>query len=78
MKWLIVIVLVWVAWLLWRQGRIATKERPAAKSQSGPQKTQEMVSCAHCAVHLPRADAVTGGDGRLYCSQEHRLAAARK
>jgi hypothetical protein len=34
-----------------------------------------MVSCAVCGVHLPQPDAVRGGDGRLYCSQEHRLRA---
>ena len=36
-----------------------------------------MVSCPVCSVHLPRGDAVAGADGRLYCSQEHRLTAER-
>jgi uncharacterized protein len=31
------------------------------------------VRCPVCAVHLPRADAVAGAGGTLYCSQEHRL-----
>jgi uncharacterized protein len=25
-----------------------------------------------CAVHLPRADALPGPDGRLYCCADHR------
>ncbi|MGH8705277.1 MAG: PP0621 family protein, partial [Burkholderiales bacterium] len=30
----------------------------------------ELVRCAHCGVHLPRAEARTAG-GRYYCSEEH-------
>jgi uncharacterized protein len=32
------------------------------------------VACAHCGIHLPRAEAVSGQKG-LYCSTEHRSAA---
>ena len=30
-----------------------------------------VVACAHCGLHLPAADAVSGG-ARLYCSDAHR------
>jgi uncharacterized protein len=30
----------------------------------------ELVSCARCGVHLPRAEARLQGE-RLYCSEEH-------
>jgi uncharacterized protein len=33
---------------------------------------QDMVRCPVCAVHLPRADALPGPDGRLYCCADHR------
>lgn len=36
--------------------------------------TEDMVSCAHCGVHLPRSESVVA-DGRSYCSAEHRDAA---
>jgi uncharacterized protein len=32
-----------------------------------------MVCCPVCSVHLPRGEAIAGPDGRLFCSQEHRL-----
>ena len=30
----------------------------------------DLVSCAQCGVHLPRAEARLAGD-RIYCSDEH-------
>lgn len=33
--------------------------------------TEKMVRCAHCGVHLPASEAVSGAAG-LYCSNEHR------
>ena len=75
MKYLLVIAVVAVAYLLWRNARLA--ERGAAPKPPPSHGPQEMVSCPVCSVHLPRADAVAGGDGRLYCSQEHRLTAER-
>jgi uncharacterized protein len=33
-----------------------------------------MVTCAHCGVHLPHDEAVTGTRGQ-YCSTAHRNAA---
>jgi len=30
----------------------------------------ELVRCAHCGLHLPRAEARAAG-GALYCSEEH-------
>ena len=31
----------------------------------------ELVRCAHCGVHLPRAEACQAPGGALYCSDEH-------
>lgn len=30
----------------------------------------DLVRCAHCGLHLPRAEA-HGAGGRLYCTEEH-------
>jgi uncharacterized protein len=42
--------------------------------QAGLRKRAEaagqLVSCAHCGVHLPRSEAREAG-GLLYCSDEH-------
>jgi uncharacterized protein len=62
-----------VVYLLWRHGRksAGAPARPAPPLA----QPQDMVRCTTCAVHLPRAEALAGADGRLYCSQEHRLGA---
>lgn len=75
MKYLLLIAVVAVAYLLWRNARLADRGVSRREPPSGG--PQEMVSCPVCSVHLPRGDAVAGADGRLYCSQEHRLTAER-
>lgn len=71
MKYLIVIlVVVAVGWLLLR-GR--TSDRRVRRGASSGANLQAMVQCAHCGVHLPRADAVEDRLG-AFCSEAHRLA----
>ncbi len=41
----------------------------AASHESGVEK---MVGCAHCGIHLPLSEALTGADHRNYCCEEHR------
>lgn len=74
-KYLLLFVVIAVAYLLWRNARLAARrdagkpKPPAAPQPGGP---HDMVSCPVCSVHLPRSEAVVGEDGLLYCSQEHR------
>lgn len=75
MKYLLVLAVVAVAYLMWRNARLA--ERQSGRKAPPAHAPQEMVSCPVCSVHLPRSDAVAGADGRLYCSNEHRLIAER-
>jgi uncharacterized protein len=59
----IVIAAVWLvkrALAGGRKGQVAQK----------PPVDAELVSCARCGVHLPRAEARLQGE-RLYCSEEH-------
>jgi uncharacterized protein len=62
---LLVLALIW----LWRT------KRPGASVPHKKAPTDHaplvMVACAHCAVHLPKGDAIQGEKG-LYCSEEHR------
>jgi uncharacterized protein len=46
-------------------GDAARPKKPAAA------KPVEMVSCAHCGLHLPATDALALGSD-LYCSDAHR------
>lgn len=72
MKYLLVLGVVLVAVWIWRNNRRAEmREPPAARPPLAP--PQDMVRCPVCSVHLPRADALAAPDGRLYCSQDHRL-----
>ncbi len=47
---------------------------PAARSATAPHEggVEKMVGCAHCGIHLPLSEALTGTDQRHYCSEEHR------
>jgi len=62
---LIVIVLAAV-WLVKRA--LAGGGRPEVAQK--PPVDGELVSCARCGVHLPRAEARVAGE-RLFCSDEH-------
>jgi len=64
---LVALVVVWAI----KRSRVnppSGSDKPPAASPT------EMVACAHCGIHLPRAEAVSGQKG-LYCSTEHRSAA---
>lgn len=67
MKYL-VLLLVIAAVLWWARSRSRSVTRTP---KAAPPTLQAMVPCAHCGVHLPRAEAVPGALG-LYCSDEHR------
>jgi uncharacterized protein len=63
---LIVLVIVLVLWLLRRALAAGKKGAPPTP----PGGATELVSCAHCGVNLPKAEARSAG-GRHYCSEEH-------
>ncbi len=73
MKYLVLIAILAVVYLLWRarQRPPASSSRPAAPPKS-PELAQDMVRCPVCSVHLPRDEAVADPQGRLFCSPEHR------
>ena len=70
MKYILVLLVVWVGYHLWRKGRMAdtAQSKPAQRS---PAKPLAMVACANCGTHLPSTDALQVG-GVFYCSAEHR------
>ncbi len=70
MKYLVLLVVLVVAIGIWRSNRAAPKERGSTPARP-PALPQDMVACAHCGVHVPRADALAHGD-RIYCSAEHQ------
>jgi uncharacterized protein len=74
MKYLVLIGVLLVVYLLWRQQR--KDERSAKSSRNAnpqpPASPQDMIACPVCHVHLPRADALEDARGRLYCCADHR------
>ena len=70
MKYLLWFALLAVVWWLWskRQNKVSD---PSPRQHQAP---ENMLSCAHCGVHLPESEGIVAGD-RFYCSEAHRLAA---
>jgi len=69
MRLIVLILLVVLAvWLIRRALRASTKGRDAQAKPSG--EIGELVRCARCGVHLPRAEARLA-DRLLYCGDEH-------
>jgi uncharacterized protein len=65
---LIVVIVALVVWLLRRA--LAGPRKADAPPQAPGEPKGDLVSCAHCGVNLPKAEARSAG-GRHYCSEEH-------
>jgi uncharacterized protein len=68
-KYLLVFLVVFLIAWRWRSGRSA--DQLEKKQSSAPPPPADMVSCAHCGLHVPAQDAVAGKQGS-YCSAAHR------
>lgn len=75
MKYLIILVLVFLVAWQWRNTR-ATHIKTKSTRKKTPQDPVDMVACAHCGIHLPALDAVQGHAG-VYCDAHHRATAER-
>lgn len=63
-----------VLWLLRRA--LSGQHKADAPPQAPGEAKGDLVSCAHCGVNLPKAEARSAG-GRHYCSEEHWRAGPR-
>lgn len=70
-KWLFLIVFLAAAYLLFKSTRGA-RSRPRQKSS----KTESMVACDRCGIHLPRSEAVEQ-NGRYFCCKDHGVPETR-
>lgn len=75
MKYLLVLVLVFVVFWLWSNSRRMAKKRADVTRRPQPpgqnNALTEIVACDVCQVHLPRSEALIGSKG-IYCSDAHR------
>lgn len=62
----LVLLVVLAVWLI----RRALRAPDRAPDKASGQTEGELVSCARCGLHMPRAEAKVR-DGVLYCSEEH-------
>jgi len=59
-----IVVVIGLAYLLFKSYR---KQQP---KQDEPSRSQDMVSCAHCGIHLPKSESLLVA-GKYYCSTAH-------
>jgi uncharacterized protein len=63
----LILLVVFAVWVIRRALRAS--RRGDATRKEGPLQ-QDLVRCARCGVHLPRAEAHLAG-GLAYCGEEH-------
>jgi uncharacterized protein len=59
---IMIAALVWLAWWLYRRARV---------EKSPPASAAVMRQCAHCGLHLPADEAVSGSQA-YFCSVAHK------
>lgn len=75
MKYVVIILVVLVVLWLLSRSRSRTQvgdDKPATK-RNETAAVEDMVTCAHCQVHLPKSEALPGPGG-YYCDAAHRAA----
>ena len=68
MKWLLLLVVVFIGAGWWRQKKRAVTTPSHAHTGS---TAERMVHCQHCGLHLPQTDAIAA-KGVFFCSPEHQ------
>lgn len=59
-----IILLAVIFFIAYSLAKNRTPKKPAPK-------TEDMVKCAHCGIHLPRSDSLASGS-LSFCCEEHR------
>jgi uncharacterized protein len=72
----LILIAVAVFVLLWLLRRALAPRKGDAPLQAPGEAKGDLVSCAHCGMNLPKAEARSAG-GRHYCSEEHWRAGPR-
>jgi uncharacterized protein len=73
MKYLLLIVLVFIVWSVWKKRSQASSDKQIPVSPA----PQNMLACLHCGVNFPENDGVSDQTGS-YCCAAHRTAAGEE
>ncbi|CAB1370406.1 PP0621 family protein [Denitratisoma oestradiolicum] len=65
-KWLVLILVVWLVYALWRRS-LASGRRAGPAAPTG----EAMVACSHCGLYVPAGEVHLGHDGLPYCCAQH-------
>jgi uncharacterized protein len=76
MKYVIIIVIVLALVWLARSRRPTVRGDDEAVKKRAPPAIEDMVTCTHCNLHLPKSDALPGRGG-YFCGEAHRAAHER-
>jgi len=71
----IIFIIVIVALVYWLFKSYSRKQH--RQDQEQPPTTQDMVSCAHCGINLPKSESVSA-DGKYYCCVAHSRGQSEK
>ena len=77
MKYLVIIIVVLAVLWFASRSRSRVREDKASAPQRETAAIEDMVTCAHCQVHLPKSEALPGRGG-YFCDEAHRAAHERK
>ena len=66
-----ILLLLAIGFVVWRLIRAYQRSLNSPPSPANTKAVETMVKCAHCAVNLPRSEAIYTG-GEFYCTPEHQ------
>lgn len=66
-----ILLLIVIGFVVWGLIRAYQRSLGDSSTPSSQKAVETMVKCAHCAVNLPRSEAIYS-DGEFYCTPEHQ------
>ena len=61
-----IIIAILIYWI------IKNRQPKEEKTETLLESSEDMVSCTHCGVHLPKSEAITSHNNQYFCCTEHR------
>jgi uncharacterized protein len=62
-----------VTWIKRKKTAFFNFHQRAHSGSRGEPIVESMQQCARCGMHFPASEAISDRDGKVFCSQEHRV-----